>query len=172
MSIKQLFLGSLFATILFIVLNIVASKLPWGVENVLRTEIGAHEVDNFTENGQSSMNLILTEKSMSFVSTRDRSYYSMNRFFSVNMLLILCSAIFLCSILHLLQDQPFRKKMTVITLFGLFAITSIHLTYWNWWGFSTVYSIGVSTSTLINLLIVSFLLAKYIFKPVQNPQIG
>lgn len=172
MKIKQFILGSLLATFVFISLNILASKLPWGVENVIRTELIEHQVDDFAQAEKSSMNLILTEKSMSFVSTRSRSYYSMNRFFSVNMLLILCSAIFLCSILYLLRNEPLAKKMEIIALFGLFAITSIHLTYWNWWGFSNTYSIGVSTSTLINLLIVSFLLAKFIFKPHQNQKIG
>lgn len=172
MRVKQFFIGTLLATILFISLNLLASKLPWGVDNVAHTELGKHEIDQFTENNGSSMNLILTEQSMSFVSTRSRSYYSMNRFFSVNMLLIFCSALFLCSILYLLRDQSITNKMLVITLFGLFAITSIHLTYWNWWGFSTSYSIGVSISTLINLLIVSFLLAKYIFKSSLNPQLN
>lgn len=165
MIIKQIFLGSLIATFLMVGLNILSSQLPWGVESVTRTETPNHEVDELVAQQSESMNLILTQQSMSFVSTRPITYYSMNRFFSINLFLGILSAIFLCLLLHLIREKKMSEKMLIVSLFGLFCISSIHLSYWNWWGFSTVYSFGVSISTLLNLLIITYILTKFIFKP-------
>jgi len=172
MYLKQFIFGSILATVLFIALNIISSQLPWGVESVLSKDIPTHEIDALTQNQSQAMNLIRTKKSISFVASRPAAYYSMSRYFSINMVLMLFSAIFLCSLLQLIRNESMPTKLIIIGLFGLFSICSIHLTYWNWWGFSTLYSFGISLTTLFNLLLVSYVLARFIFKPIKKMEIA
>ncbi|MEM7367039.1 MAG: hypothetical protein AAF587_00490 [Bacteroidota bacterium] len=143
----------------------LSSQLPWGIGDVTPTELPHHQLDELVQQKDLSMNLILTAHSMSFVSTRTIEYYSLVRFFSMNALLGLVSGLFLCLLLHVIRERSRLEKLKIVMLFGLFCVFSIHLSYWNWWGFSTSYSIGVSLATLFNLFVVTFFLSTFIFKP-------
>lgn len=168
MKFKQFLLGSFLATFLLVALSILSSQLPWGVKNVTPTVQGSHEIDQLTTETDQAMHLVLTDNSISFVSSRPISYHSMEKYISINMLLLFCAAIFLCYVLQSMQEDSLSKKLSIIGAFGLFSIFSIHLSYWNWWGFSNIYSFGVSFSTLFSLLFVSFILAKFVFKPTLH----
>lgn len=169
MNIKQIFLGTLIASIMFAILSGMSSQLPWGIGDVHETRLPQHQLDELVAEAELSMNLILTEQSMSFVSTRRYEYYSLAKFFSLNVVLGLGAGLFLCLLLHLIRDRSRTDKLKIVMLFGLFCVFSIHLSYWNWWGFSASYSIGVSISTLLNLFVVTLILSTFIFKPSLNP---
>lgn len=161
--IRKIIYSTLLLFIIFMVINVLGSLLPIGVGAVGELRLESHTLDEL-DYDQATMQLMLTEDRMSFVSSRPSDYYSLEKFYNRNTLLSLASAFLLSVILFLLKDMDIKKRVLVCSIFGLLIITSVHLSYWNWWGFSNLYSIGVSLSTFISLLLSSLLSSHMIFR--------
>jgi hypothetical protein len=50
----------------------------------------------------------------------------------------------------------------IVGLVALAGIASIDLQYWNWWGFSARYTIGVAVNRLLGCLIAAFVLLNWV----------
>lgn len=152
--------------ILFLV-NIAGSILPIGVGAVGNLRLDNHQMDEL-DFEESSMQLLLTNERMSFISSRPSSYYSLDKFYGRNTLFSLLSAFLLSLILYLIKDLSARRRVLIVNVFALLIITSVHLSYWNWWGFSNLYSFGVSLTTFVSLVLSAVLANFLIFKNINS----
>jgi|GEM_PF-5987628 len=149
--------------IILTAINILGSLLPIGVGDVASVN-QSYITSDLPVDDKSSMALLLTSDRMSFISSRPISYYSLDKFYSRNALMTLVSAVFITFIIYLLRGLELRQRLYVFISFSLLIVSSVHLSYWNWWGFSDRYSLGVSLSTIIGLILsasaAGFLISK------------
>lgn len=160
MKFTKFLLAILLSFVLFTILDIVTgTQIPIGIKSVDPIETSTHSNDEYLNEGEGAMHLVFTESTMSFVSTQPLSYYSMPQFYSRNMAINIMSSVLICLLLYFTRQLNMKKRLLSIFLFGMYSIVTIHAGYWNWWGFSTSYTIGVSIAFLISLVTVSFIIS-------------
>lgn len=58
-------------------------------------------------------------------------------------------------------EQSLALRLSLILIIWLAGVTSIDLQYWNWWGFSNNYTLGVAINRLLGylgaMLLISFI---------------
>jgi len=156
----------IYATVVtFLILNlagILTSFLPIGINTVTRVETESHEMDKAV-----GMNLILTDNTMTFSSTRPKNYYSLGKFYQINAINNLVLAFLLTGFILLISNQSRNRKVLFLILIGVFSTISTHIPYWNWWGFSTIYTIGVALSNLVSIVGAGLLISYLFFNKVK-----
>jgi hypothetical protein len=147
--------------LLFLWSGLTQSLTPWGIKSVKELE-DQSTVGEILERQSVKGLYYFTDKVTAFIAVKPESYYSMTRFFTLEFFTELLVATTLTAILLLTATQSITIRLLLIGLATLTGIFSTDLQYWNWWGFSTIYSIGISVNRLIGHLLVGFILIKFI----------
>jgi len=146
--------------LLFLWSGLAQSLLPWGVPSVQEAtnaaEIGA-AIAATTEDGM----LYIEAPVAAYVAVKPASYYNLTRYFTIEFITQLLVAAVLMAILVLTRGLSVGQRVGLVALVALAGIASIDLQYWNWWGFSTIYSVGFAVNRLIGYLIAGGVLARF-----------
>lgn len=149
--------------ILFFVNGLLQAVLPWGTRSVSEVkappEVG-EAIARTTTNGM----MFTNEAVSAFIAVKPAVYYSLKRYFFVEFITQLLTGAVLAGVLMFTVGQPIEQRLLLVALVALAGITSIDLSYWNWWGFSNRYTLGVAVNRFIITVIaggaVSFLVVR------------
>lgn len=161
---KRKVIALIIGVISLTIIGIVGSSLPIGINTVERIETQTADLDEMH-----GMNLVLTDKSMSFTSTRPKSYYALDKFYQVNLINNLILSFLILLLINTIAGLGKKVIMKVLLIIGLITIFNSHIPYWNWWGYSSSYTVGVSLIAILSLIITGYLLTNIInHKSAQN----
>jgi len=147
--------------LLFLWSGLTQSVTPWGIKSVKDIE-EASTLGEVLERQSAKGLYYFKDKVTAFIAVKPEGYYSMTRFFIIEFITELLVATTLTAILLLMASQSITMRLLLIGLATLAGIFSTDFQYWNWWGFSTIYSLGISINRLIGHLLVGFILIKFI----------
>ena len=139
--------------LLFLWSGLTQSLTPWGIKSVKEFE-DQSAVGEILERQPTKGLYYFKDKVTAFIAVKPESYYSITQFFIIEFITELFVATTLTAILLLTATQSITTQLLLIGLTTLTGIFSIDLQYWNWWGFSTIYSLGVSINRLIGHLLI------------------
>lgn len=160
-----LVLAMLITGIILFVWSGISQNLPWGVRSVkpdVTNEVAIQAIASEQKNGM----LYLNGEIVALVAAKPKSYYSTQRFFAVELLTQLLVGIVLCLLLAQLSNLSLLHRQLIVLLAGLLIVATTDLAYWNWWGFSNLYTLGVSVNKLIGLQLAS-LVVSFLFLPAK-----
>lgn len=162
MQISQILLSvGVGGVLLFLWTGFTQNVLPWGVKSVRQH----HEQDalgsTLADVLPSGM-LYVKHRVAAFIAIRPEQYYAMPRYFAIEFATQLAVAAVLTALLTLTSTLPDIQRFGVIALAAAAGILGIDVQYWNWWGFSTRYTLGVALNRLMGYLLVTFVLITWI----------
>ncbi|MDI9634834.1 hypothetical protein QM565_03395 [Geitlerinema splendidum] len=166
MDIGTFLLGTIAAGILlFIWSGASQAATPWGIRSV--KALGKEELDGLSDSmlhvtPPSGMYGVFDEKIAAFMAVRRGSYYNMGRYFAVELVTQLLVGAFLTAILMLTNSLALEAQIILIGCVSLLAHAAIEMQYWNWWGFTTRYSLGFAVNRTVGLVIAAFIVANWI----------
>lgn len=134
-----------------------------GVRSVERLQTNALTTADF-DTKANRMSYLLTDNTVSFIATQSSDYYNMPRFFIIEFFTALAIAWLLALLFTRMKGFGLKDRLLFTVGFALIASFAIHLPYWNWWGFSSPYTLGVVLKTIVGWLLVAFIQNRFIFK--------
>lgn len=153
----------------FFILTLIgalSSTLPIGINTVERMETNSSEFDSVL-----GMKLILTDQTMTFSSTRPKSYYSLSKFFKFNFMTNLILSFLILLLVHTISGLDNKKRFQSLLLVAIISIFSTHIPYWNWWGYSTSYTLGVSLFTILALVLTGLIISPIVLHKTKKDAI-
>lgn len=154
------FLGAL---VLFVFDGSYQALPNFGVRAVERIESNDLTTSKFTELSD-RMAYIASDNTVSFVATKKANYYNLLNFFILEFLSDIVISLLFALVFGLIKFKNFHDRIVLTLAFSLIASFAIHIPYFNWWGFSTSYTIGVVSKTIFGWILLSFVQNKLIFK--------
>lgn len=151
--------------ILFFWMGLTQNVTPWGIKRVVspgtvdQERIG-QALAELTTDGMA----LVTKRVTAFIAIRPAAQYQMRRYFALELVTQVLAGAVLSGILMLTVGQPLALRILMIGLVGLAGIISIDLQYWNWWGFSNLYTLGIAVNRLLGYLIAGGLVAAFIIR--------
>jgi hypothetical protein len=151
--------------ILFLWTGLTQNMLPWGIKQVQTPKPDDEERIGKAIGGMTTDGMAMFSKGVAaFVSIRPAAYYNMGRYFAIEFVTQLIVGGVLAGILLLTAGQPLERRLLLVGLVALAGIASIDLQYWNWWGFSNLYTLGVAVNRLLGYLIAAGVVAAFIIR--------
>lgn len=147
--------------ILFFWTGFSQNVLPWGVKSVQQHGQKDGVGDSLAGVMQNGM-LYVKDQVAAFIAIRPESYYSMARYFSIELLTQFVVAAVLTGILALTDGLADTQRLGIIALAAAAGIASVDVQYWNWWGFSSRYTLGVAVNRLVGYLLVATVLLRWV----------
>ncbi len=135
----------------------------FGVKAVERLETNSLTTANFNELTE-RMAYIVTDKTVSFVATKQAGYYNLPRFFVIEFISAFFIALIFALLFAKIKLPGLRDRLLLTFGFSLLASFAIHIPYLNWWGFSLLYTVGVISKTVIGWSLLAFIQNRFIFK--------
>jgi hypothetical protein len=162
MDVLSLLKGTIVGgVLLFMWSGFTQSLIPWGIKTV--TEFEEQSIIGEILQRQSKSGLYyFKDKVAAFIAVKPESYYSMNRFLAIEFITQILVALVITILLLLTSAQPVQLRLIFLGLSTTLSILSVDVQYWNWWGFSNLYSVGIAINRLIGHLLVGFILVKFI----------
>jgi ABC-type thiamin/hydroxymethylpyrimidine transport system permease subunit len=88
----------------------------------------------------------------------------LGRYFAVEFVTQFLTGAILAGVLMFTIGQPFEQRLLLVAFVALASITSIDLSYWNWWGFSNRYTLGVAVNRFISTMIAGGVVAALVIR--------
>lgn len=151
--------------ILFFWMGLTQNVTPWGIKRVVSPGAADQErigqsLAEMTTDGMA----LITKQVTAFVAIRPASQYRMGRYFAIEFITQVIVGGVLSGMLMLTAGQPLETRLLLVGLVGLAGIASIDLQYWNWWGFSNLYTLGIAVNRLLGYLIAGGVVAAFIIR--------
>ena len=164
MKTKQIIIATITGAILLFLFDGAFQAIPHfgvrAVERVESNELTTQKFDDLTD----SMTYIATDETVSFVATKKADYYSLSRFFTVEFASAFAIAWVFALLFARISLPSLRSRILLTAGFAVAASFAIHVPYWNWWGFSLPYTIGVVSKTLAGWTLIAYVQNRFIFK--------
>lgn len=166
MDVGNFLLGSIVAgVLLFIWSGASQAATPWGIRSV--KSLKPDELDGLPDSitrvtPPTGMYGVFNQQVATFMAVRPGAYYRMGRYFAIELITQLLVGAFLTGILTLTNEHSLEAQLVLVGLVSLLAHAAIELQYWNWWGFTTRYSLGFAVNRTVGLLIIGFVVANWI----------
>lgn len=147
--------------ILFLWTGFSQNVFPWGVKSVAQHT----QPDGVGERlaGVTNAGMVYVKDQVAaFIAIKPESYYSMGRYFGIELFTQFVAAAVLTAILALTAGLPDGQRFLIVALVAAAGIVSIDLPYWNWWGFSSRYTLGVAVNRLVGYLLAAFVLLTWV----------
>lgn len=145
---------------LFLWTGLAQNVFPWGVKSVatatddsLGTAVAAVTGDGM---------VYTTRGVAAFIAVRPASYYNMGRYFAIEFATQIVVGAILTAILLLTAQLTSETRLILVVLAGLAGVASIDGQYWNWWGFSHRYTLGVAINRLVGYVLASVVLLGFV----------
>jgi hypothetical protein len=166
MDIGTVLLGALIGGVaLFFWMGFTQNVLPWGIRSVGQHPDNDQLAQQLSATVSEGMFLVHTpQAATAFIALRRGSYYHMGRYFAVEFVTQLAVGAVLAALLALTLHLPLEQRLLSVGLAALGAAFSIDLQYWNWWGFSLRYSLGIAVNRIVGWLLVGGMLAVAIIR--------
>ena len=149
------------SVVLFLWTGLAQNVLPWGVKSVrpheARDGVGA-QIAGVRRNGM----IYITDQVAAFIAVKPEAYYSPTRYMALELVTQIGVAAVLTAILVLTRTLPDGERPLLVVLVGAAGIASIDLQYWNWWGFSTRYTLGLAFNRLVGYVLAGFVLLNWL----------
>lgn len=130
------------------------------VESIRAANLTTEEFNNLVNR----MVYITTDKTVSFVATKPVDYYNLSRFFAVEFLSALIISFLFALLFSRMQNTKLSDRLLLTFVFSLICTFAVHIPYYNWWGFSSLYTIGVALRTILGWLLIAYLQNRCIYK--------
>jgi hypothetical protein len=164
MDIGQILIGTAVAgLILFFWTGFTQNVLPWGIKSVQEDK----NLDALTTQIKqiSEYGVYYTHQDVAvFLAIKPASYYNMGRYFVLEFITQVFVGLILALILGATLGLSLETRLGIILLVGGAGVFSVDVQYWNWWGFSNIYTVGVAINRLLGYLIAGFVIANFIIR--------
>jgi hypothetical protein len=110
------------------------------------------------------MAYIVTNQTVSFTATQPAQFYNLGKFFTIEFLSALLISFIFALIFSKMANISLKNRVYLTILFAFAASTAIHFSYFNWWGFSAAYTIGVTLKTIFGWTLLAYIQNRFIFK--------
>jgi hypothetical protein len=164
MEIGQILIGAAVAgLILFFWTGFTQNVLPWGIKSVKEDknlDALSAQIKQISENG-----VYYTHQDVAvFLAIKPASYYNMRRYFIIEFITQVLVGLILALILGATIGLSLEVRLGIILLVAGAGVLSVDVQYWNWWGFSNIYTVGIAINRLLGYLIAGFVVANFIIR--------
>jgi hypothetical protein len=130
------------------------------VERLETSNLTTQEFDNL----QHPMAYIVTDKVVSFTASQPAQFYNLGKFFIFEFISALVISFLFTLVFLKMIGFNLKERLQITFIFALIASIAIHISYFNWWGFSAVYTIGVILKTTIGWTALAYIQNRFFFK--------
>ena len=164
MTTKQIIIATITGTIVLFLFDGAFQAIPkFGVRAVERMETNDLTTTKFVELTD-QMAYLVTDKTVSFVATKQADFYNLSKFFAIEFLSAFAIALLFALLFAKIKFERLKDRLLLTIGFAVIASFAIHIPYLNWWGFSLVYTIGVVLKTVFGWTLIAFIQNRFIFK--------
>lgn len=110
------------------------------------------------------MAYLVTDKTVSFVATKQADFYNLSKFFAIEFLSAFVIALLFALLFAKIKFERLKDRILLTIGFAVIASFAIHIPYLNWWGFSLAYTIGFVLKTVFGWTQIAFIQNRFIFK--------
>ncbi|MDX2008426.1 MAG: hypothetical protein SFU83_24540 [Meiothermus sp.] len=160
-NVGMLISGSLLGGTVLFAWSGVTQNLPWGFRAVGKVDSAPELADRVRRQTGDGM-FFTTDGVSSLVVVRPQNYYNPARYFGLEFLTQVAVALVLTAVLSLISPLGGGQKLAVIGLVGLVTALAVDFQYWNWWGFSSRYSLGMASNRLLGWLLAAWALERLV----------
>jgi len=160
MDIGQILLFAGIGGVILFFWSGLTNDLPWGNGSVASVDTAPElgkAVDAQLQQGKHA--LFLSDTVAAIVVARPLAYYSLPRYFALELLTQVMVALFLAIILSLTTPLALENRLLLVFLIASVASTAIYFQYANWWGFSFRLALGATINLIIGWCGVTMILS-------------
>lgn len=164
MTTRQIIIATITGTIVLFLFDGAFQAIPnFGVRAVERMETNDLTTTKFLELTD-QMAYLVTDKTVSFVATKQAHFYNLSKFFAIEFLSAFAIALLFALLFAKIKFERLKDRLLLTIGFAVIASFGIHIPYLNWWGFSLAYTIGVVLKTVFGWTLIVFIQNRFIFK--------
>lgn len=164
MTTKQIIIATIMGAVVLFLFDGAFQAVPhFGVSAVERLETHDFTTPQFNTLTD-RMAYIATEQTVSFVATKHADYYNLTRFFIIEFFSAFAIALIFAMVFGRIKFTNLRERMLLTLAFSLIAGFAIHIPYFNWWGFSFSYTMGVISKTILGWTLLAYFQNRFIYK--------
>ncbi len=164
MTTKQILIATITGAVALLLFDGLFQAIPnVGIRAVERFESAELTTAKFSELAN-QMAYIATEETVSLVAVKEADYYNLPKFFAIESVSALAIALLLTLLFSKIKLHSLKDKLFLTSGFAMIASFGIHIPYFNWWGFSLPYTVGVVLKTVLGWLLVVFIQNHFIAK--------
>lgn len=180
-SIQAWLLGGFVAGVVLFVWSGLTQQLPWGVpsanvivsgsseaidafqgDDVERYDPYALTTPLFDEKVVNRVNTLSTDKTFSWIVSKPIGYYSPAAYLGREFLTQFVTGLLLAAALIVVQPLGLGGQLQAAGLLALAAAVATYGQFFNWWGLTTRYALGVSLNLIVGWLLAAFVVARFI----------
>ncbi len=181
---KKIIISTIVSTVILFLWSGITQMFPWGVPTAqtitsqTNKQTESFQVPTLIEFPANSLttkkydelfvnkiSTLTTDKTFSWIITKPVVYYNAGNYFMKEIITQLLVALFLATLLVLTVGLPNQKRLTIISITGILAVTAIYGQMMNWWGVPAVYALGAGLNLIIGWTLSAFVSSKFIIKP-------
>jgi hypothetical protein len=164
MKLSRLILATILGAVALFVSDSAFQAIPnFGIRAVEQLETKEFTTESFSLL-TNRMAYIVTDNTVSFVATQPANFYQLSKFFTVESLSVLAICLIFAIVFSKLGTTALRNRILITFSFALIASLAIHIPYFNWWGFSLLYTVGVILKTVLGWVVVSYVQNSIVYK--------
>ncbi|WP_194777651.1 hypothetical protein [Pararhodonellum marinum] len=183
---KKIILSTLVSTVILFLWSGLTQMFPWGVPtaqsvfsqseqqtesfqtaDLIEVPANSLTTDKFDEQFVNKISTLTTDQTFSWIISKPVGYYSASDYFIKEIITQLIVALFLAAMLVLTIELPNQKRLLLITISGLLAVTAIYGQLMNWWGVPAIYAMGAGINLIIGWVLSAFVSTKFIIKRIK-----
>ena len=164
MTKSKIIIATVVGTIVLFLFDGAIQAIPdFGISAVESLQTNSLTTEQFPELSN-RMAYIITDKTVSFVATKPLAYYSLPKFFAIELLSAFIISLLFAVLFSKFSTSKLSDRLLLTFVFGFIATMAIHIPYLNWWGFSILYTIGMTVRTVLGWLLIVFIQNYFIYK--------
>lgn len=164
MTKSKVFIATVIGTITLFVFGGIFQAIPFfGIGSVQNIQTSNITIDKFDET-INEMSYVTTKQSVSFIATKPINYYNLTKFFIVELISVFFSSLILALAFSKMGQTKLSERLTLTLAFALLCTFATHIPYFNWWGFSSQYTVGVTLRTILGWILVAYIQNRFIYK--------
>ncbi len=181
---KKIIISTIVSAVILFLWSGLTQIFPWGVPtaqtitsqtskqtesfqtpNLIELPANSLTTDEFDEQFVNKISTLTTDKTFSWIITKPVDYYNVGNYFIKEIITQLLVSLLLATLLALTIGLPNQKRLTIIAIIGILAVTAIYGQMMNWWGIPAIYALGAGLNLIIGWTLSAFISSKFIIKP-------
>ncbi|WP_375582798.1 hypothetical protein [Cyclobacterium xiamenense] len=181
---KKIIISTIVSTVILFLWSGITQIFPWGVPtaqsissqttaqtesfqtpNLVELPANSLTTEKFDEQFVNKISTLTTDKTFSWIISKPVEYYNVGNYFIKEIVTQLLVAMFLATLLMLTTGLSNQKRLTIIAITGVLAVTAIYGQMMNWWGVPVIYALGAGLNLIIGWTLSAFVSSKFIIKP-------
>jgi hypothetical protein len=180
---KKIIISTIVSTVILFLWSGLTQMFPWGVPtaqtitsqtnkqtesfqtpNLVELPANSLTTEKYDEQFVNKISTLTTDKTFSWIITKPVDYYNVGNYFIREILTQLLVALLLATLLVLTVGLTNQKRLTIIAICGVLAVTAIYGQMMNWWGVPAIYALGAGLNLIIGWILSAFISSKFIIK--------